>query len=307
MLVATSAQLFRWSRPAEEPRLLHQATGIRRVVEQNGRCLIALADGGLLVLAHGASHVIRTGITDGIECVLPQSNEPLTALIGTGEGHLYRLAGESAERVAAFDALECRKGWRTPWGGPAAVRSLAATRDGWVYADIHVGSIMRSPDMGATWEPVTPDLNDDVHQVATTAASDERVYANTARGVYVSDDRGASWAHRSNGLAPRYGRAIAVHPDDPDCILATVSAGPHGGDVGGRLFRSEDAGRSWTPIAEGFPSATPHNIDTFHVAFSRDGLGWAIAGRTLYVGRDAGKSWSSFWEAPEPIRMVASG
>ena len=26
----------------------------------------------------------------------------------------------------------------------------------WIYADVHVGSIMRSPDHGTTWEPVTP-------------------------------------------------------------------------------------------------------------------------------------------------------
>ena len=44
------------------------------------------------------------------------------------------------------------------------MRSLAHSGD-WVFADIHVGS-MRSPDRGTTWEPVTPDLDADVHQVA---------------------------------------------------------------------------------------------------------------------------------------------
>ena len=38
-----------------------------------------------------------------------------------------------------------RQSWYTPWAVRPAVRSLAHSGD-WVFADIHVGSIMRSPD-----------------------------------------------------------------------------------------------------------------------------------------------------------------
>ena len=73
----------------------------------------------------------------------------------------YRLVGEEgpAERVVAFDELACREEWYTPWGGPPAVRTFAKTQDGFCYADIHVGSIMRSPDEGISWEPVTPEAS----------------------------------------------------------------------------------------------------------------------------------------------------
>ena len=227
-------------------------------------------------------------------------------LIGTTPAHVYRLAddGRPAARIAPFDALDCRDGWHTPWGGPPAVRSLADTPDGTVYADIHVGSIMRSADHGRSWQPVTPDLHEDVHQVATCAAAPDRVAANTARAVYLSDDLGRSWSHRGDDLGARYGRAIAIDPTDPDVMLATVSDGPHGDDVHGQLYRTDDAGRTWSHVCDGFPDSTAQNINTSHVVFTADGIAWACVDRTLYVGDDHGRRWSTFWAGPEPIRMI---
>ena len=78
-------------------------------------------------------------------------------LIGTEEAHLYEVDESSqVRRIKSFDELPCREHWHTPWGGPPAVRSLAVSSDGQtVYADIHVGSIMRSEDAGLTWELCT--------------------------------------------------------------------------------------------------------------------------------------------------------
>ena len=207
----------------------------------NGQAVVsALSDGTLLVLSGDNEKRIPTGIEDPIASLLVVREDPLTLLIGTDEGaYVYRLVGEEgpAERVVAFDELACRKDWSTPWGGPPAVRTLAKTQDGFCYADIHVGSIMRSPDEGVSWEPVTPELHKDVHQVTTCPADDNRVYANTQNGVYVSADRGHSWENRIEGLPRRYGTGIAVHPTDPDLMIATVQNGPRGG--GAWLCRSD--------------------------------------------------------------------
>ena len=114
----------------------------------NGQAVVStLSDGTLLVLSEDDEKRIPTGIADPIASLLIVREDPLTLLIGTDEGaYVYRLVGEEgpAERVVAFDELECRKDWYTPWGGPPAVRTLAKTQDGFCYADIHVGSIMRS-------------------------------------------------------------------------------------------------------------------------------------------------------------------
>ena len=266
----------------------------------NGQAVLStLSDGTLLFLSGDNEKRIPTGIEDPIASLLVVRENPLTLLIGTDEGaYVYRLIGEEgpAERVIPFDELECRKDWYTPWGGPPAVRTLAKTRDGFCYADVHVGSIMRSPDEGISWEPVTPDLNKDVHQVATCPVDDHQVYASTANGVYISPDRGNSWEHRLQGLPRRYGTGIAVHPADPDLMIATVQNGPRGG--GAWLCRSENGGATWTELNDQLTEPADR-IRTGYIAFASDGTAWAVIGKTLYIGEDRATDWSPFWTPPE--------
>ena len=307
MLIATQSAVYRVANP-EDPEAVGVclgADGVRCVAEGAAGAIVAMSEGTIRVLSDAGSRAVDSGIDEPIECLLILDEHPLELLIGTEGAHLFHLRGAEISRIRRFDALDCRAGWHTPWGGPPSVRSLAATADGWVYADIHVGSIMRSGDGGQSWEPVTPDLNEDVHQVATCRARPDRVYANTARGVYVSEDRGQSWHDRARDLGRRYGRAIAVAPDDPDLLLATISDGPHGGDVHGQLWQSEDCGRNWRHVSGGFPASTPDNINTFHVALCDGGQAWAVVGRTLYVGKVRASRWEAFWTATEPILMIA--
>lgn len=306
MLIATDSKVYSLVDGAagQEPALLYEGNQIARVAQGGRLAVIALKNGDLILKRDETSKTIETGIEDPVESLLIPGEEPLNLLIGTEGPHLYRFDGERAVHVESFDQLECRKNWYTPWGGPAALRSLAGTNDGWVYADIHVGSIMRSADMGASWEPVTRELHDDVHQVATSPQDSARVYANTADAVYISEDRGKSWSSRSQGFPFKYGRAIAVHPKDPECLLATVSKGPHGNSQG-RLYRTDDAGGVWEHVTGGFPEAAPGNVDTYHLAFSTDGTAWAVVGATLYRSDDRGRYWSSVWESPKKIKMIA--
>jgi hypothetical protein len=309
MLVATDDLVYTLDGTGRQkaPTLIFEEGGVRRVEQGSIWDVIALEDGGVVALGGGTERRIHTGIEDTVHSLLLLSEDPLVLLIGTEPPHVYRLAaeGDAARRVRSFDELDCRGDWYTPWGGPAAVRSMARTGDGWLYADIHVGSIMRSPDRGETWEPVTPELHVDVHRVATCRADEERVYAQTADGFWISYDRGDSWEHRAGDLGERYGRCVVVHPDEADVALSTVSDGPHGDDVHGQLYRTEDAGRTWTHVADGFPDSTKANIDTFHVGFARGDTAWAIVEETLYVGRERAASWAPFWQARTPIKMLA--
>ena len=308
MLILTRSGLFTLDvAGAAPPALCHEQPGIRYVAEGRDSDVLIMADGGILLRSSDQERRLAPGIADPIESVLVTADRPGSLLLGTEGARLYRFsaADERAQAVRAFDVLPCRHTWHTPWGGPPALRSLAATPDGWIYADIHVGSIMRSTDRGETWEPVTPTLNEDVHQVTTCPAAPDRVYANTARGVYLSEDRGTSWLHRAKDLSERYGRAMVVHPGVPDCLLATVSDGPHGEDVHGQLYVSHDAGQSWRHVKDGFPASTHRNIDTFQVEFSSDGTAWAAVGRSLYRGLDQASRWEAFWEAPAEITVLS--
>ena len=289
-------------------KCLFEGEGARRVAETACLQAIALANNHILLMAPKSKSFQDnpTDIPERIDSLLILHDDPPTILIGTRGAHLYEwVEGEgSAQLIGSFEKLECRGKWYTPWGDPPSVRSLALTQNGWVYADIHVGSIMRSPNNGALWEPVSPTLDEDVHQVATCSSSDKHVYAATAGSVYISDDCGSSWQYRGEELGGRYSRAIAVNPGNPDCILATVSNGPHGDDVQGELFRTEDAGHHWRHITEGFPASTKKNIDTFQIGFSNDGTAWAVVDNLLYRGLNQASRWSKFWEAPDLITGI---
>ena len=305
MLILTEGAVYSAdeSAPEAEPaRALDEAA--LAVEAAPGLGAAALPNGEVAVFGAEGAGRLDGGVEDEIHCLHVLREDPLAVLIGTEPARLYRLErGSPARRVESFDRLEVRGDWYTPWGGPPAVRSLARCGDD-VYADIHVGSIVRSADGGRSWEPVAPGLHPDVHQVAVCPAAPERVYANTADAVFVSEDRGDSWRHRAAGLPHRYGRAIAVHPRDPDCLLASVSRGPRAEGTG-QLFRSNDAGRSWEHVSDGFPAASQDNVDTFQVAFDAGGAAWASAGDRLYRSEDRGRGWSVAWQAPEPVVALA--
>ncbi len=74
----------------------------------------------------------------------------------------------------------------------------------------------------------------------------------------------------------------------------------------GRLYRSDDAGRTWEHVTRGYPERTRGNIDTFHLAFTPDGTAWAVAGRRLYRSDDRGRTWDAAWEAPGAIELLAT-
>ncbi|MFP3936772.1 MAG: WD40/YVTN/BNR-like repeat-containing protein [Phycisphaerae bacterium] len=305
LYIAGERTLWRIAHAGEEPEEIFSGEGLRAVSAGAGIVAVGLEERKVVVLGDDGRAAEAT-VDEPVESLLVISHRPVNVLVGTEDARLYRLTGEGLRRNANFDALDCRQTWHTPWGGPPAVRSMAATPDGWIYADIHVGSIMRSPDRGEHFEPVKPELHEDVHQVATCPVDANRIYANTAKAVYVSYDRGGSWEHRSAELEDRYGRAIAVAPEDPDLLLTTVSDGPHGDNVHGQLWRSDDCGRSWSHVLDGFPHSTRENINTHHVAFAADSTAWAVVGDTVYIGSQRACQWRRWRRMNEPIVMLAS-
>ena len=152
------------------------------------------------------------------------------------------------------------------------------------------------PMKGFRGNPSRRELHKDVHQVTTCPVDDNRVYANTQNGVYVSTDRGHSWENRIEGLPRRYGTAIAVHPKDPDLLIATVQNGPRGG--GAWLCHSENGGRTWTQLNDQLTESIDR-ISTGCVAFTSDSTAWAALGKTLYIGQERATVWTPFWTPPE--------
>jgi len=81
-------------------------------------------------------------------------------------------------------------------------------------------------------------------RVVTAAAAGSTVVAvvDMRPPLVVSHDAGRTWREAGGGLPA--GRAVAIHPDDPDCIAFAAR---------NRLYLSRDGGRFWHALAPELP------------------------------------------------------
>jgi len=142
-------------------------------------------------------------------------------LVGTVSARLARVAHNTLQFFESFDQVPERKLWNTPFGSEPDVRSLAVSTDGTIYANIHVGWIVRTMDGGKTWKNLRKGLEMDVHQVEVNPSNPAIVFAATADGFYISEDRGDSFERRNTGLSNLYSRACACFPEEEIYLLSS--------------------------------------------------------------------------------------
>ncbi|WP_037360777.1 glycoside hydrolase [Asinibacterium sp. OR53] len=174
--------------------------------------------------------------------------------------------------------------------------------------------VYRTTDGGKTWQQVLyKDENTGAIQVAIDPQHPNIVYADLwagrqgpwengawngpGSGLYKSADGGNTWSHLTKGLPTveqglgRIGFCIA--PSNPNRMYATVDAGQYGG-----MYRSDDAGESWTSISNdgrywgrgsdfAEVKADPKNAD---IVYTANVVVWRSA--------DGGNTWKDFRGAP---------
>jgi photosystem II stability/assembly factor-like uncharacterized protein len=215
-------------------------------------------------------------------------------------------------------------GLALPAGGDAALQRVwtivAGERDGLIYAGGDPGVLFESGDGGASWtlnealweHPTRPNWQPGggglcLHSIVPWPGEPDRLALGiSAAGVWLTDDGGATWSRGNAGLVPRYvpeeSRAestdLCVHslqraPGNPQRIFMQF----HGG-----VYRSDDAGETWSDIAAGLPSdfAFPMAVDpadpdsAFVIPLTAETDRVTADGRTrVYETRDAGASWSA--------------
>ena len=229
-------------------------------------------------------------------CLLPTE---AGVYIGTSEAHVLTLRGETPEPVRSFEETLGRETWYTPWGGPPDVRSMTAAPPDTVYANVHVGGVVRSSDGGASWEP-TIDIHSDVHQVLFDAGSG-LVLAASARGLGVSEDGGGSWRFDADGLHAKYLRAVAVADGS---VLVSASTGPTTDRVA--IYRKPLEGAApFERCVSGLPRWFADNIDTHCMAASGDLVAFGTSDGSAYLSTDRGRTWTVAAEGLPPVRCVA--
>jgi hypothetical protein len=276
-------------------------------IRMRGREVTALAPGsdGWWVLADGRDVIrIRGEEVETIasvegeagRCLLPVGGG---ALVGTANARLAMARVGSAEFLAPFDEADGRDGWYTPWGGPPDTRSLATGPDGAVFANVHVGGILRAADPQGDWEP-TIDVDADVHQVVADPRTVGHVVAATALGLAESSDAGRTWDFATEGLHAPYARAVAL---DGDVLYLSASTGPRGGRAA--VYRREPGGDVFDKCEGSLPEWFAANVDSHHLAAAGGLVVFGTEEGEVFVSEDGGLSWEMAAEGLGPVTSVA--
>ncbi|HEV3475001.1 MAG TPA: hypothetical protein VG602_06525 [Actinomycetota bacterium] len=282
LIVGTGGALYRLG--AEEPELPDPVAAVSTDRDD----WWALTEDGRVVRSGE-----QAGSLSGVRgrCILPREGD---LLIGTSEARLFRLRDRSIEADRSFDQAPGRERWYTPWGGPPDTRSLAADAEGMVYANVHVGGILRGDGDG--WQP-TIDVDADVHQVT---AFDGLVLAATAYGVAISTDRGLTWEMDEDGLHAPYCRAVAVADET---LLTTASTGPFTDRAA--VYRRPLAGGTFERCEGGLPEWFPSNIDTHCLVASGSAAALGTDRGEVWLSPDEGRTWDRVADGWPEIRALA--
>ena len=270
---------------------------------QSVRSLVDDGQGGVLAIVGGHSVCRRSA--DGqwteiaksesdLSCCVPIGN---AVFVGTDDARILRVDADGAQQwLTGFDSVEGRDKWYAGsaivdgkrMGPPLGIRSMTATCDGVLLANVHVGGIPRSTDSGQSWRP-TIDIDNDVHQVCAHPSRPELVIAAAAVGLCVSRDAGMSWTIEQQGLHAPHCSAVAFGRND---IFVSASTDPFAAQ--GAVYRRPIDGEGpLQPLGGGMPRWIDGKADTDCIA-TRDSMVALIdrSGR-LYVSDDDGGSWLS--------------
>jgi photosystem II stability/assembly factor-like uncharacterized protein len=157
----------------------------------------------------------------------------------------------------------------------------------------------RNRGLRADWPLEHPDVGFCVHKLVMSPTDNDRMYQQNHVGMHKSVDGGHTWTEISDGLPSEFGFAAAVHPHDRDTFYVIPLDPGHGRvmpDGRASVWRTRDAGESWSRLDRGLPERDAHlgvlreglAIDALDVP----GLYFGTSTGQVFASADEGESWS---------------
>jgi photosystem II stability/assembly factor-like uncharacterized protein len=250
----------------------------------------------------------------------PSPAEPGVVWAGTQPSALWRSedGGESFELVRGLWDHPHRPNWGAGYGGQAIHTILPHPSDpARVTVAMSTGGVYRTSDGGRSWEPAnrgvgapfmpdpTPEYGQCVHKVARDPADPDRMYLQNHHGVYRSDDGATQWVSIADGLPGDFGFGMASSPVRGEMAF-TAPVADDGARVPPdntlRIYRTDDAGSSWTALSAGLPAEPYYGIvlrdalTTYRAGDGATGVAFGTRTGDVFASVDDGESWTTVAE-----------
>jgi photosystem II stability/assembly factor-like uncharacterized protein len=175
---------------------------------------------------------------------------------------------------------------------------------------ITVGTIgtgmWNSPDGGETWNWTRtpfPPLEAPVRSLASFPDNPHHILAGADRGLYLSEDNGATWRKLDSPMEGTQTWSIAIDPVDPNIIFA--------GTKPPAIWRSRNRGQMWkklpVQIAEWCEAVGPPRVNVLRVDPDDQRIIWAgIEADGVRRSMDGGDTWTTVMsEFNDDIHSIA--
>jgi photosystem II stability/assembly factor-like uncharacterized protein len=245
--------------------------------------------------------------------IAPSPTEPGVVWAGSQPSALFRSEdrGEHFTLVRPLWDHPHRPEWGEGFGGQAIHTVLPHPTDpARITVAMSTGGVYRSEDAGQTWTASNagvqvifapdryPEFGQCVHKIARDAHNADRLFLQNHNGVYRSDDDGRTWDSIADGLPTDFGFAMVAHPHRADVAynFPVIDGGNRvPPDHACRVYRTEDAGATWTPLVNGLPQEDYFDI-VLRDAMCTDqadpaGVYFGTRNGQVFASADEGDSW----------------
>lgn len=293
-------------------------------------------------------HIGPTHMSGRVTDIAKPLDQPFTFYVTSASGGVWKTVNEGTSWTPLFDDAPS-----AAWGAIAV--DPADSQIVWIgggesniFRSSMAGTgVYKSTDAGATWKHMgLPDthhiarivIHPTDSNVVYVAAGGHEYTPNEERGIYKTTNGGITWKKVLYESEMAGANDLVMDPASPDTLYASMWhrvrhawSDPVPGPGGG-IYKSTDAGESWTRLSEGLPqrdktgriglslAASKPNviyalIDNHEVARAakegeRDSYGRpkkdVIKGAEVYRSDDSGKTWSKVSESSRLMESLFS-